>query len=80
MTTAVPTDRERGAVQAYLRLLSTVRAGLDAPGGPAAVPPGVLDEAESALRAAGLSGTEESFFRLLRSWYPPTDGPAAPRA
>ncbi|GAA2604410.1 MULTISPECIES: hypothetical protein [Streptomyces] len=76
MTTAVLTDHERTAVQAYLRLLQTVRAGFDTgsdPGGPArppVVPPSVLAEAERALEAAGLAGNEEAFFRLLRSWCP----------
>lgn len=84
MTTAVLTDHERTAVQAYLRLLHTVRAGFDTaavpagasrpPAGPPAVPPvvppSVLAEAEQALTAAGLAGNEEAFFRLLRSWCP----------
>ncbi|MEV5882206.1 hypothetical protein AB0L74_05705 [Streptomyces sp. NPDC052020] len=81
MTTAVPTDRERTAVQAYLRLLHTVRAAFDTaagpPGaggpcaGPPVVPPTVLAEADEALRAAGLAGNEEAFFRLVRGWCPP---------
>lgn len=81
MTTAVPTDRERAAVRAYVRLLHTVRAAFDAaaaPHGadgppPAAplVPPAVLAEAEEAMRAAGLAGNEEAFFRLVRGWCPP---------
>ncbi|MEU8576568.1 hypothetical protein [Streptomyces asoensis] len=84
MPTAVLTDRERTAVQAYLRLLHTVRAAFgdeeDARGaGPAGprshrlppvVPPAVLAEAEQALADAGLAGNEEEFFRLLNSWYP----------
>ncbi|MEU4654714.1 hypothetical protein AB0G32_12295 [Streptomyces sp. NPDC023723] len=76
MTTAVPTDRERAAVQAYLRLLYTVRAAFDkaagAPGAPLPplVAPAVLAEAEAALRAAGLAGNEDEFFRLLASWCP----------
>ncbi|MEU3250620.1 hypothetical protein [Streptomyces sp. NPDC006997] len=73
MPTAVLTDRERTAVQAYLRLLHTVRAAFDTgPGAPrpAVVPPSVLAEAERALAAAGLTGNEERFFRLLRSWCP----------
>ncbi|MEU1516028.1 hypothetical protein ABZ490_28470 [Streptomyces sp. NPDC005811] len=84
MPTAVLTDRERTAVQAYLRLLHTVRAvfGED-PGGerggtagpppvrlPPVVPPAVLAEAERALAEAGLAGNEEEFFRLLQSWCP----------
>ncbi|MFG2934112.1 hypothetical protein [Streptomyces achromogenes] len=74
MPTAVLTDRERTAVQAYLRLLHTVRATLDGPQGagrPAVVPPAVLAEAEQALAHAGLAGNEAEFFRLLRDWYPP---------
>ncbi|MBP5889949.1 hypothetical protein [Streptomyces scabiei] len=73
MQTAVLTDRERAAVQAYLRLLGTVRAAFDGSGEsrrPPVVPPAVLAEAEQALSAAGLSGNEEKFFRLLRGWYP----------
>ena len=74
MTTAVLTDRERTAVQAYLRLLHTVRAAFDGPSGatgPAVVPPAVLAEAEQALARAGLTGNEEEFFRLLGDWCPP---------
>ncbi|WP_405824327.1 hypothetical protein OG241_45195 [Streptomyces sp. NBC_01390] len=69
MPTAVLTDRERTAVQAYLRLLHTVRAAFDVPQGshrPPVVPPAVLAEAEAALAQAGLTGNEERFFRLLR--------------
>ncbi|UFR01106.1 hypothetical protein KBP30_07910 [Streptomyces sp. Go40/10] len=74
MPTAVLTDRERTAVQAYLRLLHTVRAAFDGPpheARPAVVPPTVLEEAERALARAGLAGNEEAFFRLLRDWCPP---------
>ncbi|WP_200301192.1 hypothetical protein [Streptomyces adelaidensis] len=72
MPTAVLTDRERAAVQAYLRLLGSVRAAFDGPPGPRppVVPPAALAEAEQALSAAGLAGNEEEFFRLLRSWCP----------
>ncbi|MFH9002609.1 hypothetical protein ACH4E5_05110 [Streptomyces afghaniensis] len=76
MPTAVLTDRERTAVQAYLRLLHTVRAAFDLETGrpgahrPPVVPPGVLAEAEEALERAGLTGNEEAFFRLLQSWCP----------
>jgi hypothetical protein len=76
MPTAVLTDRERTAVQAYLRLLHTVRAALDTrpgpPGtpGPPLVPPSVLAEAEAALARAGLTGNEEAFFRMVRDWHP----------
>ncbi len=77
MPTAVLTDRERTAVQAYLRLLHTVRATLDAePADPSRagsapmVPPTVLAEADEALSQAGLAGHEEEFDRLLASWGP----------
>ncbi|MDI9830105.1 hypothetical protein [Streptomyces sp. KAU_LT] len=73
MPTAVLTDRERTAVQAYLRLLHTVRAAFDGapgPGRPPVVPPAVLAEAEQALADAGLTGHEEEFFHLLRAWCP----------
>ncbi|MEU6086657.1 hypothetical protein ABZ865_07570 [Streptomyces sp. NPDC047085] len=73
MPTAVLTDRERTAVQAYLRLLHTVRAAFDGPPDgprPVVVPPAVLDEAERALARAGLAGNEEDFFRLVREWCP----------
>jgi hypothetical protein len=36
------------------------------------VPPAALAEAERALAAAGLSGNEEAFFRLLHTWCPET--------
>ncbi|MFD8720948.1 hypothetical protein EDD90_1275 [Streptomyces sp. Ag109_O5-1] len=74
MPTAVLTDHERTAVQAYLRLLHTVRAAFDGPPGedrPPLVPPAVLAEAEEALTRAGLAGNEEAFFRLLHDWCPP---------
>ncbi|MFE9764044.1 hypothetical protein ACFYPC_05830 [Streptomyces sp. NPDC005808] len=73
MPTAVLTDHERAAVQAYLRLLQTVRAAFDSPPDgrrPPVVPPSALAEAEEALAAAGLAGNEESFFRLLHTWCP----------
>jgi hypothetical protein len=73
MPTAVLTDHERTAVQAYLRLLQTVRATFDGPAGaerPPVVPPAALAEAERALAAAGLAGNEESFFQLLHAWCP----------
>ncbi|MFG2126512.1 hypothetical protein ACGFNV_01705 [Streptomyces sp. NPDC048751] len=76
MRTAVLTDRERTAVQAYLRLLHTVRAAFDDASGPLdcprppVVPPTVLAEAERALAEAGLTGNEEAFFRLLQGWCP----------
>jgi hypothetical protein len=77
MPTILMTDRERTAVQAYLRLLHTVRAAFDTTAGPPdsgrppVVPPSVLAEAEQALADAGLAGNEEEFFRLLQSWCQP---------
>lgn len=71
MQTAVTTDRERAAVQAYLRLTRTVRAAFDGPpddGRPPVVPTAALAEADQALAAAGLTGNEEELFRLLRNW------------
>ncbi|MFF5345405.1 hypothetical protein ACH46L_27825 [Streptomyces althioticus] len=77
MPTAVLTDRERTAVQAYLRLLHTVRAAFGddglRPAGPAVlpmVPPSVLAEAEAALEGAGLAGNEEEFLRMVGDWQP----------
>ena len=35
-----------------------------------AMPPAVLAEAEQALADAGLTGHEEEFFHLLRTWCP----------
>ncbi|MET7390310.1 hypothetical protein ACFYPT_07600 [Streptomyces sp. NPDC005529] len=73
MPTAVLTEHERAAVQAYLRLLQTVRAAFDGPpdgGRPPMVPPAVLAEAERALAEAGLAGNEQEFFRLLQAWCP----------
>lgn len=70
----LPTDRnrerDRTAVQAYLRLLHTVRAAFDGPdgGAPPVLPPAALAEAEQALREAGLRGNEREFFTLLRTW------------
>lgn len=73
MPTAVLTDRQRTAVQAYLRLLHTVRAAFDGPPDPHRPPvvaPAALAEADRALAEAGLKGTEEEFFRLLGEWCP----------
>ncbi|MFF3906904.1 hypothetical protein ACFYZJ_13100 [Streptomyces sp. NPDC001848] len=73
MPTAALTDHQRAAVQAYLRLLHTVRAAFDGPPHghrPAVVPTAALAEADRALAEAGLTGTEEEFFRLLGDWCP----------
>ncbi|MER5181227.1 hypothetical protein ABT009_23195 [Streptomyces sp. NPDC002896] len=71
MSTAVLTGHERAAVQAYLRLLHTVRATLDAPATaprPVMVPAAALAEADHALELAGLAGNEKEFFALVRGW------------
>ncbi|MFF2650346.1 hypothetical protein [Streptomyces sp. NPDC058045] len=77
MPTAVLTERERTAVQAYLRLLHTTRAALDtAPGTPARpplVPPAVLAETDRALTEAGFAGNEQQLFDLLHAWCPPPE-------
>ncbi|MFF4182481.1 hypothetical protein ACFYZ9_04765 [Streptomyces sp. NPDC001691] len=68
--TAVMTSHERSAAQAYLRLLSTVRAALDSPSdrpqGPLALE-GVIAEADEALARAGLAGNEAALFALVGS-------------
>ncbi|OAH15918.1 hypothetical protein STSP_07010 [Streptomyces jeddahensis] len=71
MSSAVLTGHERTAVQAYLRLLHTVRATLDSPASaprPVIVPASALAEADDALAVAGLAGNEEAFFALVRGW------------
>jgi hypothetical protein len=74
MPIATMTDQERTAVQAYMRLLRTVRATFDEqePGEqhPVLVAPSVLGEAEQALTAAGLAGNEQRLFTLLAAWCP----------
>ncbi|MEV5277104.1 hypothetical protein [Streptomyces sp. NPDC052811] len=68
--TAVMTSHERSAAQAYLRLLSTVRAALDAPADRPQAPlalEGVIAEADEALALAGLAGNEEALFVLVGS-------------
>ncbi len=78
MPTAVLTDRERTAVQAYLRLLHTVRAAFGDDGrGPAGravlpvVPPSVLAEAEAALEGRGWRGTKRSSSGWCATGSPP---------
>lgn len=68
--TVVMTSHERSAAQAYLRLLSTVRAALDSPSdcppGPLALE-GVIAETDDALARAGLAGNEAELFALVGS-------------
>ncbi|GAA4116671.1 MULTISPECIES: hypothetical protein [Streptomyces] len=77
--TAVMTSHERSAAQAYLRLLSTVRAALDSPvdrpGAPVSLE-GVIAEADEALARAGLAGNEAELFALVGSLH--TGGAPAP--
>lgn len=64
---------ERSAVQAYLRLLQTARAVLaDPPSAPRALPllSVPMAEADAALGAAGLTGNEADFFRLVAGLHP----------
>ncbi|MFE7779000.1 hypothetical protein ACFU5O_35030 [Streptomyces sp. NPDC057445] len=67
----VMTSRERAAAQAYLRLLSAVRAALGDPPAPTAAPPPPLvltapmAEADQALAEAGLAGNEAELFDLV---------------
>ena len=77
MPTAVLTDRERIAVQAYLRLLHTVRAAFDVASGPPetarppVVPPSVLAEAEQALARRGADGQRGGVLPAAEDWCPP---------
>ncbi|WP_234434160.1 hypothetical protein [Streptomyces sp. NRRL F-5126] len=67
-TTAAAEHGERTAARAYLRLLAAVRAVLgDDPELPGAggLLAGPLAEADAALGAAGLSGNERAFLRLV---------------
>ena len=82
--TALMTSHERSAAQAYLRLLSTVRAALDSPSdrplGPLALQ-GVIAEADEALARAGLAGNEAELFALVGSLHTggaPTPGKPRP--
>ncbi|MCX5386847.1 hypothetical protein [Streptomyces sp. NBC_00083] len=68
--TVVMTSHERSAAQAYLRLLSTVRAALDSPADRPLAPlalEGVIAEADEALARAGLAGNEAALFTLVGS-------------
>ncbi|MFD7615029.1 hypothetical protein [Streptomyces sp. NPDC059828] len=81
--TTVMTSRERAAAQAYLRLLSAVRAALTDPPVPP-VPPGPcgaappplaltapMAEADRALAAAGFAGNEAALFDLVTGLHGP---------
>lgn len=65
------------AAQAYVRLLEATRATLaDPEDGPLYVPllTSPMEEADGALRRAGLTGNEASFFALVRSLQPSMSG------
>ncbi|MEU3500903.1 hypothetical protein ABZ726_09070 [Streptomyces hundungensis] len=81
-TTVVMTSHERSAAQAYLRLLNTVRAALDAPAGRPGAPvalEGVIAEADEALARAGLAGNEAALFALVGSLTGGAPAPGRPR-
>ncbi|MGW1227222.1 hypothetical protein [Streptomyces sp. NPDC001515] len=64
---------ERAAAQAYVRLLEATRAALADPDeAPLYMPllASPIEEADGALRRAGLSGNEARFFELVRAVRP----------
>lgn len=66
-------DDELAAAQAYVRLLEATRAALfDPDDAPLYIPllASPIEEADGALRRAGLSGNESRFFDLVRSLQP----------
>ncbi|MGN5635739.1 hypothetical protein [Streptomyces sp. AC154] len=66
-------DDELAAAQAYVRLLEATRAALcDPDDAPLYMPllAAPIEEADGALRRAGLSGNESRFFDLVRSLRP----------
>ncbi|WP_406458322.1 hypothetical protein OG782_35850 [Streptomyces sp. NBC_00876] len=68
---------ELAAAQAYVRLLEATRAALSDPDdGPLFMPllAAPIEEADAALRQAGLSGNESQFFDLVRSLQPSLSG------
>jgi len=70
-------NEELAAAQAYVRLLEATRAALSDPGdGPLYLPllTSPMEEADGALRRAGLSGNETRFFELVSSLQPSLTG------
>ncbi|MEU3225246.1 hypothetical protein ABZ695_19090 [Streptomyces sp. NPDC006976] len=68
---------ELAAAQAYVRLLEATRAALSDPqDAPLYLPllASPIEEADGALRRAGLSGNETRFFDLVRSIRPSLSG------
>ncbi|MFD0019984.1 hypothetical protein [Streptomyces sp. NPDC058382] len=70
-------DDELAAAQAYVRLLEATRAALSDPDDAPVYMPllaAPIEEADGALRRAGLSGNESRFFDLVRSLQPSMSG------
>ncbi|MCG7526353.1 hypothetical protein MHW47_18110 [Streptomyces sp. OfavH-34-F] len=68
---------ELAAAQAYVRLLEATRAALSDPEDTPLYLPlltSPMEEADGALRRAGLSGNETRFFELVSSLRPSTTG------
>ncbi len=66
-------DDELAAAQAYVRLLEATRAALADPADtPMYIPllASPIEEADEALRGAGLSGNEDRLFALVRALQP----------
>ncbi|WP_406389802.1 hypothetical protein [Streptomyces sp. NBC_00887] len=68
---------EIAAAQAYVRLLAATRAALADPADAPLYMPllaSPIEEADEALRSAGLSGNEERLFALVRALQPSLTG------
>ncbi|MEV6265313.1 hypothetical protein AB0M42_31865 [Streptomyces sp. NPDC051784] len=68
---------EVAAAQAYIRLLAATRAALAAPDDAPLYMPVLaspMEEADEALRRAGLTGNEDHFFALVRELQPSMSG------
>lgn len=68
---------EIAAAQAYIRLLAATRAALADPADAPLYMPlltSPIEEADEALRDAGLSGNEDRFFALVRRLQPSLSG------
>ncbi|MEU0133997.1 hypothetical protein ABZ172_08185 [Streptomyces sp. NPDC006296] len=68
---------EIAAAQAYVRLLAAARAALADPADPPHHMPlltSPMEEADDALRGAGLAGNEARLFRLVRELRPSLSG------
>ncbi|MEV7108336.1 hypothetical protein [Streptomyces atroolivaceus] len=70
-------EAEIAAAQAYVRLLAATRAALADPAeAPLYMPllASPIEEADEALRSAGLTGNEDRFFALVRKLQPRLTG------